>query len=282
MSLRILAQQGWLRSHRFWLARRLVQLTVLGLFALGPWAGIWLIKGNLSGSELLGTVPFSDPLLLLQSIAAGHWPAATALLGGALVVGLYLLLGGRLFCSWVCPVNPLTDAAAWLRRRLSWRPAAHSGNALRYAILALVVALPLASGVLVWELLNPVSALLRGLLFGMGASWLLIATVVALDVAFDRLWCGRLCPLGSFYALLGHWRWWRVEASGRARCDSCMDCYNVCPEPQVLKGPLHGEKRGIGPAVTAAECTSCLRCVEVCSEQVLTIATRRSAGSGRK
>ena len=142
MSLRVIEQQGWLRSHRFWLARRLVQLTVLGLFVLGPLAGVWILKGNLSGSELLGTVPFSDPLLLLQSLAAGHWPAATALIGGALVAGLYLLLGGRLFCSWVCPVNPLTDAAAWLRRRLGWRPAARSGNALRYSLLLLVLLLP--------------------------------------------------------------------------------------------------------------------------------------------
>ena len=60
------ARLGWWRSHRFLLLRRLCQFGVLTLFLLGPLAGIWILKGNLSSSLLLETVPLSDPLTLLQ------------------------------------------------------------------------------------------------------------------------------------------------------------------------------------------------------------------------
>ncbi len=85
---------GWWRSHRFLLLRRLSQFSVLGLFLLGPLAGIWILKGNLSSSLLLETVPLTDPLTLLQSVAAGHWPITTLWLGAAVVLVGYWLVGG--------------------------------------------------------------------------------------------------------------------------------------------------------------------------------------------
>ena len=56
---------------------------------------------------------------MLQILATGTAVAGTALLGGALVLVFYFLVGGRSFCAWVCPVNPLADLAAWLKRRFS-------------------------------------------------------------------------------------------------------------------------------------------------------------------
>ena len=82
---------GWWRSHRFLLLRRLSQFSVIVLFLLGPLAGIWILKGNLSSSLLLETVPLTDPLTLLQSLAAGHWPITTLWLGAAIVLAGYWL-----------------------------------------------------------------------------------------------------------------------------------------------------------------------------------------------
>ncbi|GAL26726.1 polyferredoxin NapH [Vibrio variabilis] len=75
---------GWWRSHRFLILRRLCQLTIVGLFMMGPTWGI--LQGNLSSSMLLGTVPLSDPLLVLQTLATGHWPEVNALIGVTIVV----------------------------------------------------------------------------------------------------------------------------------------------------------------------------------------------------
>ncbi|HRE18508.1 MAG TPA: 4Fe-4S binding protein, partial [Rhodocyclaceae bacterium] len=103
------ARKGWLRANRWLLLRRASQLGILGLFLLGPWAGLWIVKGNLASSLTLGTLPLTDPYILLQSIASVHWPATEALLGAGIVLAFYLLFGGRLFCSWVCPMNLVTD-----------------------------------------------------------------------------------------------------------------------------------------------------------------------------
>ena len=80
------ARLGWWRAHRFLLLCRICQFGVLGLFLLGPLAGVWILKGNLSSSLLLETVPLTDPLTLLQSVAAGQWPIPTLWLGAGLVL----------------------------------------------------------------------------------------------------------------------------------------------------------------------------------------------------
>ena len=61
-----LIEKGWWRSHQWLVWRRLSQLSVLGLFLLGPWFGLWIIKGNIASSLILETVPLTDPYLLIQ------------------------------------------------------------------------------------------------------------------------------------------------------------------------------------------------------------------------
>ena len=82
-----------LYNMRWTLVRRALQLAVLGLFAgtarLG-WtlAGEPLLDGTLSASEVAGTIPLSDPLALLERLAAGHMPTLTAGLGALIVLVL--------------------------------------------------------------------------------------------------------------------------------------------------------------------------------------------------
>ena len=80
--------------------------------------GWWIVKGNLNYSLTLGTLPLADPLVMLQSLVTGHVPERNAIIGVCIVLAFYLLVGGRVYCAWVCPVNVVTDSAAWLRRRL--------------------------------------------------------------------------------------------------------------------------------------------------------------------
>lgn len=68
--------KGWWRAHRFLVLRRLAQVSILALFLLGPLAGVWLVKGNLSSSVTLGVLPLTDPFVLAQTLAARHWPEA--------------------------------------------------------------------------------------------------------------------------------------------------------------------------------------------------------------
>lgn len=264
-----LQAKGWWGAHRWWLARRATQLGVLALFLVGPWLGWWLVKGNLGYSLTLGTLPLTDPLLLAQVLLSGHVPEFNALLGAAIVLVFYSLVGGRVFCAWVCPLNIVTDAAASLRRRLGLRGGADLPRATRYYLLALVLALALGSGAIVWELVNPVSILHRGLIFGFGMGWLLIAAIFLLDVfVMERGWCGHLCPMGAFYGLLRAPALLRVVASQRQDCNDCLDCFAVCPEPQVIRLPLKGAAKGASPVVGSGHCTRCGACVDVCAKNV--------------
>ena len=135
------AAKGWLRAHKWLLARRVSQLGILLLFLLGPLAGIWIVKGNLTFSYTLNFLPLTDPYILLQSLLTRHLPETKAFLGAAIVLAFYLLVGGRVFCSWVCPVNMVTDAAAWLRQRLGIKGGAHVSRRTRYWILGLTLLL---------------------------------------------------------------------------------------------------------------------------------------------
>jgi len=262
------AGKGWLAAHRWLILRRLSQLTVLALFVSGPWFGLWIAKGNLASSLTLGVLPLTDPYLFLQSLAAGFLPGASALLGAAIVVAFYAAFGGRLYCAWVCPVNPLTDAAAWLRRRLGLKSGRAPAAATRYWVLAGSLLAAALSGTLVWEWVNPVSIVQRSLIFGLSGSLAVVLALFAYDLLVaSRGWCGHLCPMGAFYGLLGQASLVRVSAAARGRCDDCLDCFAVCPEPQVIRPALKRAGQD-SPLILDRDCTACGRCIDVCDKDV--------------
>jgi ferredoxin-type protein NapH len=177
----------------------------------------------------------------------------------------------------VCPMNPLTDAAAWLRMRLGIKGGAHVSRRTRYAVLALTLVVAAASGSVAWELVNPVSMLHRGLIFGIGVMWAILLAVLLFDLfVMRRGWCGHLCPMGAFYSLPAYFSVLRVVAARRKRCNDCLDCFAVCPEPVVIRPALKGSG-GAGPVILAANCTNCGRCIDVCAPDVFEFGTRWSA-----
>lgn len=270
-----IASKGWLVAHKWLILRRLSQVGVLLLFLLGPLAGVWIIKGNLSSSLVLDTVPMTEPLLFLQMLATGLVPVIDAVIGVAIVAGFYLLVGGRVFCSWVCPVNLVTDAAYWLRERLGIRGGARFSRNLRFWMLGLVLVLAVVSGHMAYEMVNPVSILHRGIIFGMGFAWTVVIAIFLFDLLVaKRGWCSHLCPMGGLYSLLGNFSPLRVRAERRESCDDCMECFAVCPEPQVIKPALKGQGRGIGPVIVAGECTNCGRCIDICGKDVFNFGLR--------
>ncbi|MFB1096684.1 quinol dehydrogenase ferredoxin subunit NapH [Vibrio diabolicus] len=260
---------GWWRAHRFLVLRRLCQLTIIALFMAGPTLGV--LTGNLSSSMLLDTVPLSDPLIVLQALATGHIPEFNALLGVVIVVVFYAILAPRAFCAWVCPLNIVTDLAAWLRRKLNIKASYRWSPTIRYWLIPVLMLGSALSGAILWTWLDPVAALHRGLVFGMGAGWVLIALVFVLDLLLvEHGWCGHLCPLGATYGVIGRKSLLRVTAVRREDCTKCMDCFYVCPEPEVLRQPLkEGDRR-----VMDQNCISCGRCLDVCPEHVFEFKNR--------
>ena len=268
-------KKGWWLAHKWLILRRIVQLAILALFLAGPLLGVWIVKGNMASSLTLDILPLSDPYVMLQGLMAGYFPTTEGLIGVAIVLVFYMLVGGRVYCSWVCPVNIVTDASAWVRRKLGIKVSSQFSRSSRYWLLGLTLILPPITGAIIWELFNPVSLMFRGIIFGMGWAWMVILAIFLFDIfVSQRGWCGHLCPVGAFYSLLGQKSIVRVSAQNRDQCDDCNDCYVVCPEPKVLRPALKGADKGIGPLIDEGNCTNCGRCIDVCDEDVFNFSSR--------
>lgn len=261
--------KGWLKAHKWLMLRRFSQLAILALFLVGPLLGIWIVKGNLVSSLTLDVLPLTDPYLLVQTLFAGHVAEITAITGALIVLVFYLLVGGRVFCGWVCPVNMITDFSEWTRNKLGIRGGTQLPRNSRYWILGVTLVVAAATGTLAWELFNPATLVQRALIFGVGMSWVMMLGIFIFDAFVSRRgWCGHLCPMGAFYSMLGKFSIVRVSAEKRDSCDDCMECFAICPEPQVITPALRGADKNIGPVIMSSNCTNCGRCIDICSKHV--------------
>lgn len=263
-------------NYRYLIFRRMTQISLLVLyFGANAW-GWTILMGNLSSSIFLDFIPMSDPYAALQMLAAGAVLATDLLIGVAVVTIFYLLIGGRAFCSWVCPINMITDAANFLRRKLeidrvqgTKQPASRN---MRYWILALSLIISAIMGLTAFEFISPISMVHRGIVFGLGFGWAAMLIIFLFDLfVLKNGWCGHVCPLGGFYSLLGKFSLIRVQHY-EENCTLCMKCKTVCPERQVLH--MIGKE---SLPVLSGECTNCARCIEVCDDDALGFSIRHLA-----
>lgn len=262
----------WLKQHRFLIMRRIVQITLLALYIAANLYGFKLLSGNLSASLVMNTIPLADPFALLQMFVAGALVGMDVLIGGLIVLFFYMVVGGRAFCSWVCPINMVTDTANWLRRVLSFDKIERKlwlGRDVRYWVLGLSLILSFLSGVAAFEMISPIGMLHRGIIFGMGMGVFAVLSIFLFDLfAVKNGWCGHICPLGGFYSLVGKLSLIRVKHDHN-KCTLCMECKAICPEKQVLG--IISKQSG---AIISGECTNCGRCVEVCEGDALSFGVR--------
>lgn len=263
-------------NYRYLILRRFTQISLLVLyFGANAW-GWTILMGNLSSSVFLEIIPLSDPYAALQMLAAGAVLATDLIIGVLILTVFYFLIGGRAFCSWVCPVNIITDAANFLRRKLDFdrvqgvkQPASRN---IRYWLLALSLIISAIMGVTAFEFLSPISMVHRGIVFGLGFGWAAMLIIFLFDLfVLKNGWCGHICPLGGFYSVLGKFSLIRVHHTVE-NCTLCMKCKNVCPERQVLH--MIGKE---SLPVLSGECTNCARCIEVCDDDALGFSIRNLA-----
>ena len=235
-----------LRKYRYLILRRFVQIGLLCLYILGNYAGLKILQGNLSSSLVFGTIPLSDPFAVLQLFFSGAMLGANALLGALIIAVFYGLLVGRVYCSYVCPVNLITDFAAFLRRKLGIDTLGSlvqlSGN-LRYIFLVLSLLLSAIFGMAAFEAVSPIGMMHRGIIFGAGVGFFAVLVVFLLDLFVAKnAFCGKICPLGGFYSLIGSFALLKVRYDLES-CTHCLECKRICPQKQVLE--LIGKESGL-------------------------------------
>lgn len=255
--------------YRYLLFRRVLQIGLLLLFFGGNAFGWNVLKGNFSSALLFSAIPLSDPYAVVQIMATGFIVATDALIGAAIILILYGFVFGRMFCAWVCPMNMITDSAIFINKKLQMNNNVKLSRKIRYGILILGIILSFFLATPAFEAISPVSTLHRGIIFGMGGGWAIIAAIFLFDLALLRNgWCGHLCPIGASYSLIGKFALIKIRHDSE-KCTDCGRCFEVCPESHVLD--IINIKPGI---ISSSECTNCSRCVEVCDELALKISLR--------
>ncbi|NOY50722.1 MAG: quinol dehydrogenase ferredoxin subunit NapH [Chlorobi bacterium] len=253
--------------NRFLIIRRSVQLLIILAFVASSRWGWSVLKGNLSSAKVLDSFYLADPFAVLQMFFSGFVASSDLIIGALIVLLFYALVGGRAFCSWVCPLNVVTETAAWLRRKLGLDTTTDNiriKRNIRYYVLILSLLLSFVLAYAAFEVVSPIGMLQRGLIFGFGMGWAVALSVFLFDlVVLKNGWCGHFCPLGAFYSLAGKLALVEIKHNVD-NCTDCMNCFRVCPEPQILKNVT--KKTSL---IDSGECTNCGRCIDLCEDDAL-------------
>jgi ferredoxin-type protein NapH len=265
---------GSIIKNKYLILRRISQLSILFLYFAANAFGWRIIVGTLSFSKLFNVIPLSDPYAVLQMVFAGAVISADLIIGVIVVLFIYGLIGGRAYCSWVCPVNMVTDLAAWVRRKTKHEKdnlinASKTRN-FRYVFMIILLIVSAFVGAAAFEFISPIGIFTRGVAFALGFGWAWLIAIFLFDAfVLKNGWCGHICPVGAMYSIVGAKSLIRVYHN-KDNCTNCGECLKICPENQVLL-PVINKKNDF---ITGIECTNCGRCIEVCNSNALKFSLR--------
>lgn len=256
--------------------RWIVIISIHLLFFLSFAIDIQTLEGTLNGSRFLG-FHLIDPFTTIQMYLATYHMPINVVIGTVTIILFYLLIGGRTFCSWVCPYGLISEIGEKLHNTLVNKKIIKErkfDHRVRHVVWGMFIILAFSSGYLVFETFNVVGILSRFIAYGwsLALSWVLI--VFLIEVFYSRrAWCVYVCPVGTTYGYLGKVSALRIQWNDA--CDHCMVCHDVCFENQVLeltkaKYDEERQEKGIKTQyVTGADCTLCGRCIDVCHSDAL-------------
>lgn len=255
--------------HKWRFIRWSFLLAVNFFFFASFYFDIQLLEGTLSGSRLLG-FHLADPFAAMQTMLASKVFNINLFIGMITVILIYLLLGGRFFCSWVCPYHFLAELGEWLHKRLihkKWVKRNHVFNdRIKHFFSIFFLLLALFSGYTVFEVINPVGALSRALVYGSGLVLIWVGALLAFEVFYSRrAWCRYFCPVGVSYSLIGRIAPFKMRWNIN-KCSNCKRCQKVCMVPWVLKETVN---LGKSEYVMSGDCTRCGLCVDACEDGAL-------------
>ena len=281
--------------------RKAVRFLIVAVLLIALFAG-WQ-TGTLC-SVGYDAIAYICPLGALETIF-GSWAFVPRVLICLAVVVIVALVFGKAFCSWVCPVAPLSDllrgrkarekdecertqAAHRVLERWSDTNAAQAEKHKpfrsrvdgRHVVLAGSLASAAVCGFPVFCLVCPIGltfasaiALYRLIGFNEPAIEVLVfPALLVLELTVFRTWCHRFCPVGALLSLLSRGnRTFKphVNASMCARHagSSCAACAQACPEHIDPCADL-GDR-------SLAECTRCGACVNTCPAKALSFVNRK-------
>jgi len=232
---------------------------------------IGILEGSLSGSRFIG-IYLMDPYNSLQEMFIGNRTGYFGMLtmnffiGFFVILIFYFLLGGRTFCSWLCPYHFLAENAEKLHNYLVKKKKIkehtyHIG--IKYIFWVGFLLLAFLTKNLVFENLNPVGIISRALIYGPGLLLLWVVALLLFEIVYSkRFWCRYVCPIGVTYSAIGKLSPMAVKFD-LSKCGHCRDCQDVCLVPHELWFVKRGEATK-EVHFAGADCTRCGLCVDIC------------------
>ena len=249
-----------------WRWRRWISILLInGLFIASYWADLQLIEGALTASRVFG-FHFADLNSSLQLMLAHGHIVINLVIGVTTVLALYVLFGGRAFCSWVCPYHLLSEIAEKLHLSLAEKRLVKDhalDRRLRSVLFVIFAGLAFASGYTLFETISPVGILSRALTYGTAVGLIWVALLLAVEVLWSRrFWCRYVCPIGLTYGMAGTVAPVRILHVAQ-NCFHEGKCREVCLVPHVLEMTKLGYGRETETPV-GPDCTRCAMCLDVC------------------
>lgn len=216
-------------------------------------------------------VPAADPISGAMAIFVAGANARTLV---ALLIPLLLaLIGGRVFCGWLCPFGTLSRILARVREAIpgTKRYVVPERRPVRWLVLAVAVLAGLLGVHLVLYLSLPFLLMQQSvysawLLGGGGAiSGVFLGLVAAGLLLAPTAYCTAVCPTGAVLGLFGRARLLRVRIEAPKTCGAKCDlCDQAC---WLHLDPASGDP---GP-----DCDLCARCVPACPRTNLRVGVGR-------
>lgn len=255
--------------------RRISVILISLFFIVSYRADIQILEGSLSGSRFIG-FHLIDPFVTLQVIATCNSIPVNLIIGTITIILFYLAVGGRAFCSWICPYGLLSELGEKLHIFLVRKKIIKGGFVFpvgRYWFFALWIGLSIVTGLLLFEIFNVVSILSRFIIYGASAAGIWVLLVFFGEVFLvRRFWCRNVCPVGSVYGLLNYVSAGKIARDGG--CDNCGRCARVCIEPSLLNFKNRKIEEGKPVYIKGSACTLCGRCIEVCPKNSMSYVSR--------
>jgi len=260
-------------KHKWRNIRWAILLFFSFLFFASFYFDIQILEGSLSGSRLLG-FHLIDPLAAVQVILSSKIIMVNLIIGVVTIFLIYLLFGGRSFCSWICPYHWLAELGEKIHLNLKKKKVIKNhtfDRRIRYFLYIFFIMLAWITGYTVFETINPVAILSRFIVYGPSLMLIWVAALLIFEVLYSRrAWCRYYCPVGVSYQLIGLLSPLRVKWN-KENCSNCKRCQTVCLVPHVLTNSIN---LGKSEYINGSDCTRCGLCVDVCDDEALSYSVK--------